>query len=52
MAAPVEITARFDEMPNIAWGRLFEQEGVRVSYGVETLKTHVKGDVAGWAGYD
>ncbi|HSN54019.1 MAG TPA: hypothetical protein VLT32_05080, partial [Candidatus Sulfomarinibacteraceae bacterium] len=28
--------------PNIAWGRLLEEEGVHVSYGVEKLKTHVK----------
>jgi len=38
----VEITARFDEAPNIAWGRLLEREGAHVSYGVERLKTHVK----------
>jgi len=38
----VEITARFDEAPNIAWGKLLEQEGAHVSYGVERLKTHVK----------
>ena len=38
----VEITARFDEAPNIAWGRYLENEGVHVSYGVEKLKTHVK----------
>ncbi len=37
-----EITARFDEAPNIAWGKLLEQEGAHVSYGVERLKTHVK----------
>ena len=42
VAVLVEITARFDEAPNIAWGRLLEQEGVHVSYGVEQLKTHVK----------
>ncbi len=42
MAVLVEITARFDEAPNIAWGRLLEREGVHVSYGVEKLKTHVK----------
>jgi polyphosphate kinase len=42
VAVLVEITARFDEAPNIAWGRLLEQEGVHVSYGVEKLKTHVK----------
>jgi len=38
----VEITARFDEAPNIAWGKLLEREGAHVSYGVERLKTHVK----------
>ena len=37
-----EITARFDEAPNIAWGRMLEREGVHVAYGVESLKTHVK----------
>ncbi len=42
VAVLVEITARFDEAPNIAWGRLLENEGVHVCYGVEKLKTHVK----------
>jgi polyphosphate kinase len=42
VAGLVEITARFDEAPNIAWGRLLEREGAHVSYGVEKLKTHVK----------
>ena len=42
MAVLVEITARFDEAPNIEWGRMLEKEGVHVSYGVEHLKTHVK----------
>jgi polyphosphate kinase len=42
VAVLVEITARFDEAPNIAWGRLLEREGVHVAYGVERLKTHVK----------
>ncbi len=42
VAVLVEITARFDEAPNIAWGRLLEKEGVHVVYGVERLKTHVK----------
>ena len=36
------MTARFDEAPNIAWGRYLEREGVHVAYGVERLKTHVK----------
>ncbi|MDQ3024387.1 MAG: polyphosphate kinase 1 [bacterium] len=42
VAVLVEITARFDEAPNIAWGQLLEREGAHVSYGVERLKTHVK----------
>ena len=42
VAVLLEITARFDEAPNIAWGQLLENEGVHVSYGVEKLKTHVK----------
>jgi polyphosphate kinase len=42
VAVLVEITARFDEAPNIAWGRLLEREGAHVAYGVERLKTHVK----------
>jgi polyphosphate kinase len=42
VAVLVEITARFDEAPNIAWGRALENEGVHVAYGVEKLKTHVK----------
>jgi len=42
VAVLVEITARFDEAPNIAWGRGLEREGVHVAYGMERLKTHVK----------
>jgi polyphosphate kinase len=42
VAVLVEITARFDEAPNIAWGTYLENEGVHVAYGVEKLKTHVK----------
>ncbi|MGH7496980.1 MAG: polyphosphate kinase 1 [bacterium] len=41
-AVLVEVTARFDEAPNIAWGQFLEREGVHVSYGVPKLKTHVK----------
>jgi polyphosphate kinase len=42
VAVLVEVTARFDEAPNIAWGQFLEKEGVHVAYGVERLKTHVK----------
>jgi polyphosphate kinase len=38
----VEVTARFDEAPNIAWGKFLEEEGAHVVYGVDQLKTHVK----------
>jgi polyphosphate kinase len=42
VAALVEITARFDEAPNISWGKELEQAGAHVAYGVERVKTHVK----------
>lgn len=42
VAVLVEITARFDEAPNIAWGKILEQAGAHVVYGMERLKTHVK----------
>lgn len=42
VAVLVEVTARFDEAPNIAWGQYLEKEGVHVAYGVDSLKTHVK----------
>ncbi len=42
VAVVVEVTARFDEGPNIAWGQLLEKEGVHVAYGVQKLKTHIK----------
>jgi polyphosphate kinase len=37
-----EITARFDEAPNIAWGEVLQKVGVHVVYGMKRLKTHVK----------
>jgi polyphosphate kinase len=42
VAVLVEITARFDEAPNIGWGRELEKAGAHVAYGVERFKTHVK----------
>jgi polyphosphate kinase len=42
VAVFVEILARFDEEPNIAWGEVLEQAGVHVIYGMKRLKTHVK----------
>lgn len=42
VAVLVEITARFDEAPNISWGKELEQAGAHVAYGIERIKTHVK----------
>jgi polyphosphate kinase len=42
VAVLVELTARFDETPNIAWARYLEKMGAHVTYGVEKLKTHAK----------
>ncbi len=42
VAVLVEITARFDEAPNIAWGETLERAGAHVVYGMERIKTHVK----------
>jgi polyphosphate kinase len=41
-AVLVEITARFDEAPNMSWGEELQQAGAHVAYGVERVKTHVK----------
>jgi len=42
VAVLVEITARFDEAPNIAWGEQLANAGAHVVYGMTRLKTHVK----------
>jgi polyphosphate kinase len=42
VAVLVEITARFDEAPNIGWGKELQQAGAHVAFGVERVKTHVK----------
>jgi polyphosphate kinase len=42
VAVLVEITARFDEAPNMSWGEELQQAGAHVAYGVERVKTHVK----------
>jgi polyphosphate kinase len=42
VAVLVEITARFDETPNIGWGKELERAGAHVAYGMERIKTHVK----------
>jgi polyphosphate kinase len=42
VAVLVEITARFDEAPNISWGEELQKAGAHVAYGVERVKTHIK----------
>ena len=38
VAVLVEITARFDEAPNISWGKELQEAGAHVAYGVERAK--------------
>jgi polyphosphate kinase len=42
IAVLVEVKARFDEAENIGWGRVLEEAGAHVTYGVTGLKTHAK----------
>jgi polyphosphate kinase len=38
----MELRARFDEENNINWSSRFQEEGVRVIYGVPSMKVHAK----------
>lgn len=42
VAVLVEVKARFDEANNIEWGRMMENAGIHVAYGLVGLKTHSK----------
>ena len=42
VAVLVEVKARFDEASNIEWGKILENAGVHVAYGLVGLKTHAK----------
>jgi len=38
----VELRARFDEQANIEWAKLMKDAGIKVEFGIETLKIHSK----------
>ncbi|MDZ7715842.1 MAG: polyphosphate kinase 1 [Balneolaceae bacterium] len=42
VAVLIEVKARFDEASNIEWGKMLENAGVHVAYGLVGLKTHAK----------
>ncbi|HEX4888462.1 MAG TPA: polyphosphate kinase 1 [Luteibaculaceae bacterium] len=38
----LELQARFDEKNNLTWSEIFQDEGVKVTFGVPGLKVHAK----------
>lgn len=42
VAVLIEVKARFDEANNIEWGRMMENVGIHVTYGLVGFKTHTK----------
>ncbi len=38
----IEAQARFDEEANIHWGRMLQEEGIHVIFGIKGLKVHCK----------
>ncbi len=42
VAVLIEVKARFDEENNIEWGKMLNNSGVHVAYGLVGLKTHTK----------
>ncbi len=38
----VELRARFDEQANIEWAKVMKDAGIKVEFGIETLKIHSK----------
>ncbi len=38
----VELRARFDEAPNIEWARQLTEHGIKVAFGIPSLKVHSK----------
>ena len=42
VTAVMELQARFDEEANITWSNTLREEGVKIIYGVQSLKVHSK----------
>jgi len=42
VTAVIELNARFDEQANIKWAKILTEEGIKVEFGIPTLKCHSK----------